>query len=32
MTAPDPVGHVVFASPDPVVIQMYGAAYDSLSQ
>ena len=32
MAAPDPVDHVVFASPDPVMIQMYGAAYDSLSQ
>jgi O-acetyl-ADP-ribose deacetylase len=32
MTAPAPVDHVVFASPDPVMIQMYGAAYDGLSQ
>jgi len=30
MTAPAPIAQVVFASPDPVMVQVYTAAYESL--
>ena len=32
MTAPDPIEHVVFASPDPAMVAVYTAVHEDLSQ